>query len=71
MSKYEQMLAETKKTYATRIAAMMRNGKTADEAKAAIKAASERSFIAASARTKCGITNRPATIGEILAAKAR
>lgn len=71
MSNYEKMLVEAKKNYAARKAAMVRNGKTADEAKAAIKAATERSFNAASARAKCGITNCPSTIGEILAAKAR
>ena len=71
MSNYEKMVADTKKIYATRVASMMKAGKTADEAKAVLKAENARRFNAASARAKCGITNRPSTIGEILAAKAR
>lgn len=71
MSNYEKMLVEARKNYAARVTNLVRSGKTTDEAKAAIKAASERSFNAASARAKCGVTNRPSTIGEILAAKAR
>lgn len=71
MSNYEKLMAETKKNYTARIAVMVRNGMTVTEAKSAIKAENDRRFVAAAARAKCGITNRPATIGEILAVKAR
>ena len=71
MSNYEKMMAATKSAYTARIAAIMKGGKTAEEAKAILKAENTRRFDAAAVRAKCGITNRPSTIGEILAAKAR
>ena len=71
MSNYEKMMAETKKNYANRVDAMVRSGKTVAEAKAILKAENDRRFAASAARAKCGVTNRPSTIGEILAAKAR
>lgn len=69
--KYEQMLVTLRADYAARIEEMVRSGMTVAEAKSAIKAANDRRFVAAAARAKCGVTNRPSTIGEILAAKAR
>ena len=71
MTKYEQMLIEARKAYTARKTALVKSGKTAAEAKAAMKAETERRFTVASARSKCGITSRPSTIGEILAAKVR
>lgn len=71
MSNYEKMVQATRTAYTTRIASMMKAGKTAEEAKAVLKAENARRFDAAAVRAKCGITNRPSTIGEILAAKAR
>ncbi len=71
MSNYEKMVAETRLAKKNRIAVMLRAGKTVEEAKAILKAESDRHFAVASARSRCGITNRPATIGEILLAKAR
>lgn len=71
MTKYEAMLSEDRKACSTRMAVMVKNGKTVEEAKTAMNAKAERRFAAISARAKCGITNRPATIGEILAAKVR
>jgi len=68
---YKKMLIEARKANKARVNAMVRNGKTVDEAKAALKAKADRNFAIASARAKCGITSRPSTIGEILAAKAR
>lgn len=71
MTNYEKMVAEARKAGKARIAAMVKSGKTVEEAKAILKAQADRNFAIASARSKCGITSRPATIGEILAAKAR
>lgn len=71
MTKYEAMLAQARKTYTTKKTALVKSGKTAAEAKTSMKAESDRHFLVASARAKCGITNKPCTIGEILAAKMR
>lgn len=71
MTQYEKMTAAVRSTYAARIACMVKGGKSAEEAKAILKAKNQRRFNAASVRAKCGITSKPSTIGEILAAKAR
>ena len=71
MTNYEKMLAKATKAYAARKTALVKSGKTAEEATIALRAQRERGFNATAARAKCGITSKPCTIGEILAAKMR
>lgn len=66
---YKRMAKEAHDARVARVAKMVANGCTPDAAWDIIDREAKQHFAIASARAKCGRTDRPATIGEILAAK--